>query len=115
MASHDAVIVAPARTATGTAFKGSLVDVDALELGASAMAEAVKRSGVDPHAVDDVILGESLCAGGDIARHPAIEAGLVNAPGLAHNRHCACGLAAMCAGGGMATALVIDVFAPATQ
>jgi acetyl-CoA acetyltransferase len=45
--------------------------------------------------VVDVVLGESLYGGGDIARYAAIEAGLVNAPGVAHNRHCASGLAAL--------------------
>ena len=58
-APHDAVIVSSARTGIGTAFKGSLLDVDALELGTLAVAEAVRRSGVDPELVDDVILGES--------------------------------------------------------
>ncbi|MGZ4704290.1 MAG: thiolase family protein, partial [Acidimicrobiales bacterium] len=91
----DAVIVSSARTAIGTAFKGSLVDVDALELGTLAVAEAVRRSGIDPTLVDDVVLGESLYGGGDIARYAAIEAGLVHAPGVAHNRHCASGLAAV--------------------
>ncbi|HXZ62096.1 MAG TPA: thiolase family protein [Acidimicrobiales bacterium] len=91
----DAVIVSTARTAVGTAFKGSLVDVDALELATRAVGEAVHRAGVDPASVDDVILGESLYGGGDIARYAATEAGLVNAPGVAHNRHCASGLAAV--------------------
>ncbi len=91
----DAVIVSTARTAIGTGFKGSLVDVDALELGTRAVAEAVGRSGIDPALVDDVVLGESLYGGGDIARYAAIEAGLIHAPGVAHNRHCASGLAAV--------------------
>ena len=91
----DAVIVSTARTAVGTAFKGSLVDVDALELATRAVEEAVRRAGVDPATVDDVILGESLYGGGDIARYAATEAGLVHAPGVAHNRHCASGLAAV--------------------
>ncbi len=91
----DAVIVSSARTAIGTAFKGSLVDVDAYELGTLAVAEAVRRSGIDPTSVDDVVLGECLYGGGDIARYAAIEAGLVQAPGVAHNRHCASGLAAV--------------------
>ncbi|HYF46905.1 MAG TPA: thiolase family protein [Acidimicrobiales bacterium] len=91
----DAVIVSTARTAVGTAFKGSLVDVDALELGTLAVGEAVARAGIDPERVDDVVLGETLYGGGDIARYAALEAGLVNAPGLAHNRHCASGLAAV--------------------
>ncbi len=91
----EAVIVSTARTAVGTAFKGSLVDVDALDLATAAVGEAVRRAGVDPAAVDDVVLGESLYGGGDIARYAAIEAGLIQAPGLAHNRHCASGLAAL--------------------
>ena len=91
----DAVIVATARTPIGTAFKGSLVDVDGFELGTSVVREVVDRSGIDPGLLDDVILGESLYGGGDIARYAAIQAGLEHVPGLAHNRHCASGLAAI--------------------
>src|SRR5918994_1377394 len=91
----DAVVVSTARTAIGTAFKGSLVDVDALELGTRAVAEAVRRSGVDPALIDDVVLAESLYGGGDIARYAAIEAGLDHVAGVSHNRHCAGGLAAL--------------------
>ncbi|OAA18918.1 acetyl-CoA C-acetyltransferase [Frankia sp. EI5c] len=95
MTEHEAVIVSTARTAIGTAVKGSLVDVDAFELGTRAVAEAVRRSGVDPADIDDVVLGESLYGGGDIARYAAIEAGFPGAPGVAHNRHCASGLVAI--------------------
>jgi len=93
--TREAVIVSGARTAIGTAYRGSLTDVDALELGTKAVAEAVRRSGLDLDLVDDVVMGESLYGGGDIGRYAAIEAGLVNAPGIAHNRHCASGLAAL--------------------
>jgi len=95
MTSNEAVIVAGARTAIGTAYKGSLADTDALDLATQAIAEAVRRSGIEPSLVDDVVLGESLYGGGDIARFAAVEAGLVSAPGLAHNRHCASGLATL--------------------
>jgi acetyl-CoA acetyltransferase family protein len=91
----DAVIVSTARTPIGTAGRGTLVDVDAFELGTLVVSEAVRRSGVDPALVDDVVLGESLYGGGDIARYAAIEAGMPQAPGVAHNRHCASGLAAV--------------------
>jgi acetyl-CoA acetyltransferase family protein len=91
----DAVVVSTARTAIGTAMKGTLVDVDAFELGTHVVGEAVRRSGVDPALIDDVVLGESLYGGGDIARYAAIEAGLDHVAGLAHNRHCAAGLAAL--------------------
>ena len=92
-AMHEAVVVATARTAIGTAFKGSLVDVDAFELGTGVVAEVVRRSGIDPEHVDDVVLGESLYGGGDIARYAAIEAGMEHVPGVAANRHCATSLA----------------------
>jgi acetyl-CoA acetyltransferase family protein len=91
----DAVVVSTARTAIGTAFKGTLVDVDALQLATRAIAEAVRRAGIDPALVDDVVLAEALYGGGDIARCAAIEAGLEHVAGLAHNRHCAGGLAAL--------------------
>lgn len=93
--SHEAVIISGARTAIGTAYKGSLTETDAFTLGTAAVAEAVRRAGVEPDLVDDVILGESLYGGGAIGRYVAIEAGLVNAPGIAHNRHCASGLSTL--------------------
>jgi acetyl-CoA C-acetyltransferase len=91
----DAVIVSTARTAIGTAFKGTLVDVGAYELATHVIAEAVRRSGLDPQLVDDVVMGESRYGGGDMARYAAVEAGLEHVAGLAHNRHCASGLAAV--------------------
>jgi len=92
---HEAVIVSTARSAIGTAFKGTLVDVDAFELGTRVVAESVRRAGIDPELADDIVLGESLYGGGDIARYAAIEAGLVHAPGVSQNRHCAASLAAV--------------------
>ncbi len=91
----DAVIVSTARTPIATAFKGTLIDVDPFELATHVVAESVKRAGIDPLLIDDVVMGESLYGGGDIARYSAIEAGLVHVPGVAHNRHCASSLAAV--------------------
>ncbi len=91
----DAVIVSTARTPIGTARRGTLVDVDAFELGTLVLTEAVKRAGVDPRSVDDVVYGESLYGGGVVARFAAVAAGMPQAPGVAHNRHCASGLAAV--------------------
>jgi len=96
----DAVIVSTARTPIGTAYKGSLVSTDPFELATLVVAESVARSGLDPTLIDDVVLGESLYGGGDIARYAAIEAGLEHVPGLALNRHCASGLAAVITGAG---------------
>jgi acetyl-CoA acyltransferase len=91
----DAVIVAAARTAIGTARKGTLLDVSAFDLAKYAVGEALKRSGIPGPEVDDLAMGESLQGGGDIARYAAIELGLVEIPGVALNRHCASGMASV--------------------
>ncbi len=91
----DAVIVAAARTAIGTARKGTLLDVSAFDLAKYAAGEALKRSGVAAADVDDLQMGEVLQGGGDIARYAAIELGLLEVPGVALNRHCASGMAAV--------------------
>jgi len=91
----DAVIVSAARTAIGTARRGSLSGFTAFELGKFAVEEAMKRSGIPGEDFDDIVLGEVLQGGGDIARYTALELGMPNIPGVAHNRHCASGLAAV--------------------
>ena len=91
----DAVIVSTARTAIGSAFKGSLIDQDPYVLATEAVGEAVGRSGIDPALIDDLVLAESRQGGGDIARYAAVAAGLEHVPGVANNRHCAAGLAAV--------------------
>jgi acetyl-CoA acetyltransferase family protein len=96
----DAVIVSTARTAIGTAFKGSLVDADPFLMAAHVLGESVRRSGLDPAQVDDVVIGESLYGGGDIARVAAIQAGMEHVPGLAQNRHCATGLSSVATAAG---------------
>jgi len=62
------------------------------ELAAVVLAEAVRRSGLDPGRFDDVIFAESLYGGGDLARHAAVVNGMPDVPGVAVNRHCAGGL-----------------------
>ena len=91
----EAVIIAACRTAIGTARKGTLIDLSAFDLATAAVREVLSRSGIDSGDIDDVVLGEVLQGGGDIARFAAIESGLVHVPGLAHNRHCASGMAAV--------------------
>jgi acetyl-CoA acetyltransferase family protein len=91
----DAVIVAAARTPIGKAHKGSLRTVDAFRLAEIAVGAAIDRSGIPAADIDDVVLAESLQGGGVIARHTAVQLGLVGVPGLADNRHCAAGLSAV--------------------
>jgi acetyl-CoA acyltransferase len=89
----DAVIVSALRTPIGTAVKGTLRETDAYELAERVVGAAVADLGATP--IDDVILGEGLYGGGVVARHAAITAGLTSVPGLALNRHCAAGQAAV--------------------
>ena len=91
----EARIVATARTPIGSAFKGTLRDVDPYDLAIHAVTSVVERAGLPVDVYDDVVLGESRYGGGDIARYAAVESGLVGVAGLAQNRHCASGLAAV--------------------
>ncbi len=91
----DAVIVSAARTPIGTARKGSLMDFTAFDLARMAIGEAFHRAGIPAEDVDDIVMGEVLQGGGDIARYAAIELGMEHVPGVAHNRHCASGMAAV--------------------
>ncbi|MEZ5167015.1 MAG: hypothetical protein R2695_11205 [Acidimicrobiales bacterium] len=94
----EAVIASTARTPIGRAFKGSLVDTDPFTLAKHAVGATIERSGLDPALIDDMVLGESLYGGGDIARYVAVDAGLEHIPGAALNRHCASGLSAVVTG-----------------
>ncbi|NEC90260.1 thiolase family protein [Streptomyces sp. SID12501] len=96
----DAVLLSACRTAIGTARRGTLRDTSAFELATVVVREAAYRSGLPLEMIDDVVLGESLAGGGDIARYAALRAGLTHVPGLAHNRHCASGLASVATAAG---------------
>ncbi|NUS93718.1 MAG: acetyl-CoA C-acyltransferase, partial [Nocardia sp.] len=68
------VIVGAARTAIGRSFKGTLTNVPTEVLATTVLPEVVRRSGVPPELVDDVIFAESHYGGGDIARYAAVAA-----------------------------------------
>ncbi|MCL2702203.1 MAG: acetyl-CoA C-acetyltransferase [Defluviitaleaceae bacterium] len=70
-------IVGAARTAIGS-MGGALMNVPAPKLGAVAIAEAVKRAGLTPADVDEVIMGAVLTAGfgQNVARQAALQAGI---------------------------------------
>ena len=94
----EAIIVAAVRTPIGTARKGSLRDTTAFDLAhdvVGASAQRLATAGAELAEIDDVILGEGRYGGGVLARHAAITAGLTTVPGLAQNRHCAAGMAAV--------------------
>lgn len=95
-----AAIVAAARTAIGTARKGTLANMPAIELAKPVVAAAIERSGLEATAFDDLVLAESLQGGGDGARYVAVDLGLTDIPGMAVNRQCASSLTAVAVAAG---------------
>ena len=92
----QAVIVSTARTPLCKSWKGAFNMTHGATLGGHAVKAAVERAGIDPGAVDDVLMG---CAnpegatGWNIARQIALRAGLpVGVPGMTINRFCSSGL-----------------------
>jgi acetyl-CoA C-acetyltransferase len=95
--STDAVILSGCRTPVG-AFGETLKDVSAVELATVAVREAVRRAGVRPDQVDEVVLGCILQAGLGMnpARQAAIKAGLPETvPATTVNKVCGSGLKAV--------------------
>lgn len=90
----DVVIVSGARTPVGS-YGGSLKGVSAIELGAIAVKEAVKRAGIQPSDVDEVIVGNvgEIAENGFIARAISLQAGLpIETTAYSVNRQCGSGL-----------------------
>jgi len=92
----EAVIVATGRTPIGRAFKGSLVDMRPDDLAAHVVREVLaKLPQLDPHSVEDLLLGCGQPAGEagfNIARVTALLAGMDNVPGVTVNRYCSSSL-----------------------
>ena len=95
----EAVIVSTARTPIAKAYRGGFNNLGGASLGAASVAEAVKRAGIDPARVDDVIMGSALqqgATGSNIARQIALRAGLpVTVSGMTLDRQCSSGLMAV--------------------
>lgn len=92
---RDAVIVSAVRTAIGRQ-GGALAGVPAHVLGAEVIKEAVKRANINPEMIDDVIFGNVLSGGGNIARLTALQTGLsISLPGLTVDRQCGSGINAI--------------------
>lgn len=89
------VIVGAARTAIGRSFKGTLVNTPPETLITTVLPEVIRRSGLDPRVIDDIIFAESHYGGGDLARYAADAIGLHDVPGQSVNRHCAGSLTAI--------------------
>jgi len=94
---HSIVIAEPVRTAIGT-FGGTLKDIPAVELGATAINAALQRSGLRPDEIGTVVMGNTVQAGNKMnpARQAAIHGGLpVQVPAMTVNRVCGSGAQAI--------------------
>lgn len=95
----DAVIVSTARTPLAKSWRGGFNMTHGATLAGHAIEQAVKRAGIDPAEVEDVILGCALPQGAtglNIGRYAAMRAGLpVSAGGTTVDRQCASGLQAI--------------------
>lgn len=90
----DVVIVSGARTPVGS-FGGSLKDISAIDMGAMVVKEAVKRAGLAPEQIDEVIVGQvgQIAECGFVARAVSLKAGLPNeTTAYSINRQCGSGL-----------------------
>ncbi len=96
---REAVLVSTARTPIGKAYRGAYNNTQAPTLAGIAIAEAVKRAGVDPEKIDDVILGAALqqgTTGANIGRNASLAAGLpASVPGMSIDRQCSSGMMAI--------------------
>jgi len=96
---REAIIVSTARTPIGKAYRGTFNNTTAPTMGGWAVEEAVKRSGIDPERVDDVIMGCAIQQGtthGNIARNVALTAGLpATVSGMSIDRQCSSGMMAI--------------------
>ncbi len=91
-----ALIVATARTPLAKSWKGAFNMTHGATLGGFAVQAAVQRAGIDPAAVDDVLMGCATpegATGNNIARQIALRAGLpITTSGMTINRFCSSGL-----------------------
>lgn len=91
---REVVIVSAARTPIGS-FGGSLSGLSAVELGTIAAKEAIKRAGIDPSIIDEVIVGNILSAGQgqNVARQIQIHSGIPEtSTAMTINKVCGSGL-----------------------
>lgn len=91
---REVVIVSAARTPIGS-YGGALKGVSAVELGTISVKEAIKRAGITPDMVDEVILGTVLQGGlgQNVARQVSVASGIpIEVPSMTLNKVCGSGL-----------------------
>lgn len=93
----EVVIVSGVRLPVGS-FGGSLKDISAIDMGAMAVKEAVKRAGIEPSDVDETIVGQvgQIAECGFVARAVSLKAGFPESTcAYSVNRQCGSGLQAI--------------------
>jgi acetyl-CoA C-acetyltransferase len=104
----EAAIVAAARLPIGKAFRGAFNQTHGATMAGHVIQEVVRRSGVDPSEIEDVVLGTGLpegATGHNIGRVAALRAGLPQSvPGSTVMRYCASGLQAIASASGRVVA-----------
>ena len=93
----NAVIVSAVRTPVGK-FGGTLKDTPAFQLGSTVIKEAIKRAGINPDQIDEVVYGNVLTTG--LGQNPARQASMAagipkEVPAFTINKVCASGLKAV--------------------
>lgn len=90
----NVVIVSGVRLPVGS-YGGSLKTVSAIDMGALVVAEAVKRAGIQPSDVDEVVIGQvgEVAENGFVARAISLKAGMPKeTTAFSVNRQCGSGL-----------------------
>ena len=108
---REVVIVSACRTPIGS-FQGTLKDTPAVALGAIVMAEAIKRAGIKPELVEEVVFGCVIQAGlgQNVARQSLIKAGLpIETTAMTINKVCGSGLRAVSLAAQMIKAGDVDI------
>lgn len=95
----DIAVVSYCRTGIARAQRGALNNTHGIPIAAHVLTHAVKRAGVEPGEVEDVVLGCGLpegATGHNVARNAALAAGFpVEVPGITVNRYCGSGISAV--------------------
>lgn len=90
---REAVIVSYARTGLAKSGRGGFNMTPTMSMGAHAVKHAVERSGIDPAAIEDCIMGNVAHGAGNLGRQVALLAGLpITTSGSTVNRFCSSGL-----------------------
>jgi len=95
----EAVIVGGARTPIGRAFRGAFNMTHGATMAGHAIKHAVERSGIDPHDIEDTVIGVGMpegATGHNLARNAAVRAGLpIEVACTTITRYCSSGLQAI--------------------